>query len=155
MVRKIQDFHMDTRGWWDIGYHYLIGQDGYAYEGRGWDHQGAQVKHWNKVSLGISVMGNFMNVTPNDAALHTVKGLIDCALQKGKLNHKHFTVHGHRDGGQTSCPGTAYYELIQDWPHYGGPLKPTGNDATRQTPIIAAALMILVSFAAFLPMVLV
>ena len=69
-------------GWWDIGYHYLIGEDGYAYEGRGWNHEGAQVKSWNKVSLGISVMGNFMNVTPNDGALHTVKGLIDCALQK-------------------------------------------------------------------------
>ena len=69
-------------GWWDIGYHYLIGQDGFAYEGRGWDHQGAQVKRWNKVSLGISVMGNFMNITPNTAALDVVKGLIDCALKQ-------------------------------------------------------------------------
>ena len=73
----------------------MIGQDGFAYEGRGWDHQGAQVKHWNDVSLGISVMGNFMNITPNTAALDVVKGLIDCALKQvndtapcGSLNNR-------------------------------------------------------------------
>ena len=43
---------------------------------------GAQVLHWNRDSFGISVMGNFMNVTPNAAALHTVKGLIACATEK-------------------------------------------------------------------------
>ena len=73
-----------------------------------------------------------------------------------KLSSKKFTVHGHRDGGQTSCPGTAYYELIQDWPHYGGPLNstdstsPSGSDVIRQTSGVVAMLVILVLFAAFL-----
>jgi len=43
-VRKIQDFHMGPgRNWWDIGYNFLIGEDGRIYEGRGFDAQGA---HW-------------------------------------------------------------------------------------------------------------
>ena len=43
-VRKVQDFHMGPgRNWWDIGYNFLIGEDGRIYEGRGFDAQGA---HW-------------------------------------------------------------------------------------------------------------
>ena len=43
-VKKIQDFHMGPqRNWWDIGYNFLIGEDGNIYEGRGFDAQGA---HW-------------------------------------------------------------------------------------------------------------
>ncbi|KAI0220506.1 hypothetical protein LSAT2_028000 [Lamellibrachia satsuma] len=44
-----------------------------------------------------------------------------------KLSREAFTIRGHRDGGQTSCPGTAYYELIQDWPHYVGTLDSTDS----------------------------
>ncbi|KAH9512608.1 Peptidoglycan-recognition protein SC1a [Bulinus truncatus] len=36
-VRGFQNFHMDTRGWNDIGYSFLVGGDGSVFEGRGWD----------------------------------------------------------------------------------------------------------------------
>ena len=31
---------MDGNGWWDIGYNFLIGEDGRIYEGRGFHIQG-------------------------------------------------------------------------------------------------------------------
>lgn len=34
-VRGIQRFHMDTRGWQDIAYNFLVCQHGYVFEGRG------------------------------------------------------------------------------------------------------------------------
>jgi len=34
-MRAMQNFHMNTNGWLDIGYNFLIGEDGRAYEGRG------------------------------------------------------------------------------------------------------------------------
>lgn len=34
-VRQIQNFHMDTRGWNDIAYSYLVCPHGYVFEGRG------------------------------------------------------------------------------------------------------------------------
>ena len=39
-VKKVQDYHMDGNGWWDIGYNFLIGEDGRIYEGRGFHIQG-------------------------------------------------------------------------------------------------------------------
>jgi len=76
------DSCVQTAGWDDIGYNYLVGEDGNVYEGRGWNHQGAHVKEYNSVSLGFSVIGDYSTRLPNKAALNTVKQLISCALQK-------------------------------------------------------------------------
>jgi len=73
---------VESAGWDDIGYNYLVGEDGNAYEGRGWDHKGAQVREYNAVSLGFSVIGNYDTRLPNNTALDVVKQLIACALQK-------------------------------------------------------------------------
>lgn len=73
---------MKTVGWDDIGYNYLVGEDGNAYEGRGWDHKGAQVRACNSVSLGFSVIGNYNTRLPNISALSVVKQLIACALHE-------------------------------------------------------------------------
>ena len=82
---------------------------------------------------------------------------------QGKLRQETFTVHGHRDGGRTACPGDQYYELIQDWPNYGGSLHPSteptpfhpsteptpsGSDVARRPSCIAVALVVLMSCAA-------
>lgn len=120
-VRGIQNFHMDTRGWDDIGYNFLVGEDGNAYEGRGWDHVGAQVRGYNSVSFGFAMIGTFDTRLPNISALSTVKQLIACAWHKGKTA-TNYTLHGHRDGGCTSCPGQKLYDLINTWPHYAGKL---------------------------------
>lgn len=58
VVREIQRFHMDTRGFSDIAYNILVGGDGETYEGRGWDMQGAFAKEFNNRSLGIAFIGN-------------------------------------------------------------------------------------------------
>jgi N-acetylmuramoyl-L-alanine amidase len=50
---------MDVNGWADIGYNWLIGEDGNTYEGRGWDNQGAHSPGFNSVSQGICFIGSF------------------------------------------------------------------------------------------------
>ena len=55
-VREIQDFHMDTNGWWDIGYNFLIGEDGRIYEGRGLNIEGAHCSGWNSKTLGFAII---------------------------------------------------------------------------------------------------
>ena len=56
-------------GWDDIGYNFLVGEDGNVYEGRGWAHVGAHTKHYNKISLGASVIGDYMKKLPNQKAV--------------------------------------------------------------------------------------
>ncbi|CAL8105787.1 unnamed protein product [Calicophoron daubneyi] len=120
VVRAIQNFHMDTRGWWDIGYNFLIGADGVVYEGRGWGVVGAHAKGWNNVSYGFSVIGDFMTNRPTKAALKAVRAIIKQAVKRGYLTRT-YKLLGHRDVGNTSCPGDAFYEVIKTWPHYGRP----------------------------------
>jgi len=59
IVRSYQDLHMDDRGWDDIGYSFLVGEDGNVYEGRGWDRVGAHAPQYNQISIGVCFLGDF------------------------------------------------------------------------------------------------
>ncbi|CAL8105813.1 unnamed protein product [Calicophoron daubneyi] len=118
VMKGIQNFHMDTRGWSDIGYNFLVGADGVVYEGRGWGVLGTHARGWNNVSYGFSVVGNFMTNTPTQAALSAIRAMIEQAVKRGYLTQT-YNVLGHRDVGNTSCPGDAFYEIIKTWPDYG------------------------------------
>ncbi|KAL3871087.1 hypothetical protein ACJMK2_039108 [Sinanodonta woodiana] len=117
VVRSYQNYHMDTHQWPDIGYSFIVGEDGNVYEGRGWDEIGAHTLNYNSVGLGFCIIGNFMDHVPNDAALNAVKQLIACGVANHKISSS-YILHGHRDVYQTSCPGDKLYELIQSWPHF-------------------------------------
>ncbi|XP_055955983.1 peptidoglycan-recognition protein SC2 isoform X3 [Patella vulgata] len=117
IVRSYQNYHMDTHGWSDIGYSFLVGEDGNAYEGRGWDRVGAHTQGYNSVGLAFCMIGSFDSRVPNAAAIATVKRMIACGVSKGKISQS-YVLRGHRDMGSTSCPGQALYNLIRTWPHY-------------------------------------
>ncbi|KAK3106014.1 hypothetical protein FSP39_010927, partial [Pinctada imbricata] len=119
ILKGIQRFHIDTRGWDDIAYSFLVGDDGRIYEGRGWRRVGSHTKGYNSRSLAISVMGSFSNVVPNKAALDAVRSLLTCARNAGYIDSS-YTLYGHRDVGITECPGEALYNIIRSWPHYNG-----------------------------------
>ena len=67
---------MNTLGWSDIGYNYLIGEDGNIYEGRGPYRSGAHCVNWNSKTLGFSIMGDFSNTLPNQKAIDAADQLI-------------------------------------------------------------------------------
>ncbi|XP_039366945.1 peptidoglycan-recognition protein SC2-like [Mauremys reevesii] len=116
-VKGIQNYHMDSNRWPDIGYNFLIGEDGRVYEGRGWSTVGAHAKNWNHKSLGFSFLGNFSNRPPNAAALNAAQSLIQCAVKRGFLRRS-YTLKGHRNVNPTSCPGNALYGVISRWPRF-------------------------------------
>jgi N-acetylmuramoyl-L-alanine amidase len=122
VVRSVQNYHMDTKKWDDIGYNFLVGDDGKVYEGRGWNNVGAHARDWNPTSYGIAMIGNFNGVLPSTAALNATKQLIACG--KTRNISSSYTLHGHRDGVCTTCPGDALYNLIKTWPRFTGKLSP-------------------------------
>ncbi|XP_072743376.1 peptidoglycan recognition protein 3 [Anoplolepis gracilipes] len=117
IVRSYQNFHMDDRGWWDIGYNFLIGEDGNAYEGRGWDYVGAHAPGYNTQSIGICILGDFSDFLPNSAALNTLDALIACGISLGKISDK-YNVIGHRQTRNTECPGESFYEYVINLPRW-------------------------------------
>lgn len=56
-VREVKRWHVEDRGWSDIGYHYLIDRDGTVQDGRPIRRAGAHVKGHNSNSIGISLFG--------------------------------------------------------------------------------------------------
>ncbi|XP_006159927.1 peptidoglycan recognition protein 3 [Tupaia chinensis] len=116
-VRDIQSFHMDKWNFCDIGYHFLVGQDGGVYEGVGWHIQGSHTYGYNDIALGIAFIGNFIEKPPNAAALEAAQDLIHCAVEKGYLTPNYLLV-GHSDVTNILSPGQALYNIISTWPHF-------------------------------------
>lgn len=117
MMRKIQDFHQQGRGWNDIGYNFCVGEDGRVYEGRGWDTVGAHAPWYNFHSIGICMMGNFDKKVPNRESINAVFSLIKCTVEKAKVM-SNYTLYGHRQVRDTTCPGDDLFAEIQSWPHW-------------------------------------
>ncbi|XP_013062465.2 peptidoglycan-recognition protein SC2-like [Biomphalaria glabrata] len=116
-VKAFQNYHMDTRGWPDIGYTFVIGGDGSIFEARGWNVVGAHTLNYNSVGNGFCFIGTFTNHLPTAAAQQAVKDLIACGVAEGHIEHN-YVLRGHRDMGSTECPGTAFWHHIKTWPHY-------------------------------------
>jgi hypothetical protein len=73
---------------------------------------------YNSDSIGICVIGSFMNSVPNTLATNAVKDLIQCGVDRGTIKRT-YSLKGHRDGTATSCPGDAFYNLIKSWTNFG------------------------------------
>jgi len=116
-MRNIQAYHMDNRGWSDIGYSFLVGEDGKVYEGRGWSRVGAHTSGYNSVAIAVSFIGDFTSRNPNEQAMQAAKDLLDCGVRRGYLRST-YELFGHRDGGCTACPGNTLYPTIQSWPNF-------------------------------------
>lgn len=88
IIRAIYSYHAITRGWGDIGYNYLIGQNGKVYEGRaGGDYTvGAHASYNNLGSAGISVLGDYEKNPLNSAQEISLKNLINSLAHKYGIN---------------------------------------------------------------------
>jgi hypothetical protein len=100
-TRSIQNFHMDSRGWNDIAYNWLVAPDGTKIEGRGWWAVGGHTKGHNSTSVAIAYLGDGRQPV-SDAAKRSIIELADVAdeLFARKLNRQ-----CHSDVGATECPG--------------------------------------------------
>nr|AXG64252.1 peptidoglycan recognition protein 2 [Oplegnathus fasciatus] len=118
-MRSMQRFHQEDRGWDDIGYSFVAGSDGYIYEGRGWHWRGAHTLGHNSIGYGVSFIGDYTTSLPSQHSMGLVRDqLASCAVGGGRLV-ANFTVQGHRQVVNTSCPGDALYNEIRSWEHFG------------------------------------
>ncbi|XP_012534615.2 uncharacterized protein LOC105835677 [Monomorium pharaonis] len=136
IVRSYQNLHLDVRGWWDIGYNFLIGEDGNVYEGRGWDYTGAHAPGYNTQSIGICIIGDFSDFLPNAAALKTLNELIACGVSLGKIRNN-YNVIGHRQTRSTECPGESFYKYVVTLPGWtANPIPHIRPTTTTMKPIM-------------------
>jgi MYXO-CTERM domain-containing protein len=114
-MRGIQAFHMDTRGWCDIGYHFVVSIDGTVWEGRSVELLGAHVGGHNRGNIGISLLGCFHTSScndwtpfePPDLMVDTAGALVRVLAGLYGVTVDDTTLLGHRDHPDqaTACPG--------------------------------------------------
>ncbi|MFD0266722.1 N-acetylmuramoyl-L-alanine amidase [Streptomyces sp. NPDC127106] len=139
IVRGIHVYHVQTNGWRDLGYNFLVDKCGTVFEGRkgGIDRPvlGAHTHGWNSESAGIAVLGDHTTTGIPQAAQAAIAriaaykhGQYDgdmsgtAALTAGATQtnllgasfsagrtYAFPALSGHRDGFNTRCPGDALY----------------------------------------------
>lgn len=105
-VDTIRKWHVDGRGWSDIGYHYIVSIDGQIEEGRPIDRSGAHTKGKNKSSIGCCYIGGVESDgrTPKDTRnaeqLIAIANLLDALMEM----YPDATLHGHNEFSNKACP---------------------------------------------------
>ena len=136
IVRGIQLYHVQSNGWNDIGYNFLVDRFGTVYEGRygGIERNvvGAHAQGFNTGSVGIALLGTYQGTAPPKAAEDAIARLIAWRLDLAHVDPSGLltfvsggsdrfvtgalvpvrAVSGHRDTGATQCPGDALYARL-------------------------------------------
>ncbi|MFJ9178820.1 N-acetylmuramoyl-L-alanine amidase [Streptomyces sp. NPDC102360] len=139
-VRTVQQEHI-AKGWYDIGYNFVVDRCGQIFEGRsgGMDLpvHGAHDYGFNTDTVGISYLGNFQSAKPTKAGLDAIARVVawkfgqygldpagkvtltsngDLGVDGNKVaNGSSITlprVFGHKDTNSTLCPGTNLYPKL-------------------------------------------
>lgn len=129
-VRSIQDFHMGpARGWSDLGYNFLVRDDGTIFQGRGWLVVGAHCPDHNRTGIGVAYIGKN---APTEAAKKAIRWLYDEACGRAGRKLKKL---GHGDRYPTECPG----QKLQAWVEAGMPAEaapPSADDESWTERIV-------------------
>lgn len=140
LLRWIYYYHSVQNWRWDIGYHYIVGQDWKIYEWKAWGDYvlGSHALRNNRSTVSISVIWNYQNnylteeqqASINKLTWYLVKKYwID--IDKERTYHKSCLTEskcanplvdvkwasfvGHRDAGYTTCPWDNIYWLLSSF----------------------------------------
>ena len=113
-LEDIHKMHVEKNHWSGIGYHFLIHKDGSAEYARPLECQGAHTFKNNEFTVGICLAGNYQFGTPPTPQVQTAIQLIGALCNKYDFQPTDMTIFGHRDLGDTSCPGRNLYALLPE-----------------------------------------
>ena len=129
LVRNYYVQHTQVNGWDDIGYNYLIAQNGTVFIGRDrqnlsvpyYNIQGAHFCAKNANTAGICMIGDFTNLIPTDTSLSSLTTLLAYMFYEEQIKATDSSRHpipngdlikhivGHREGCATVCPGDSIF----------------------------------------------
>ena len=134
-IRADYAYHVQARGWSDLGYNLVVDKFGGVWEGRaggiGRATIGSHAAGFNTGTLGVSLLGDMTTAQPTAEAVRAVARVAAYAADVWRFDPTGSVVltsggspkfapgtrvalprvHGHRDVGLTACPGTLYDRL--------------------------------------------
>lgn len=108
-VEQTAKFHVEDRGWPGIGYHFMILPGNSVQMTNALDTISYHCRGENTRSIGICVKGNFEEDEPTATQVLNLYELVELLKSVVKPDLK---VYGHRDKGNTLCPGKHLYSLV-------------------------------------------
>ncbi|PSL03119.1 VCBS repeat protein [Haloactinopolyspora alba] len=125
IIRSIYRYHVQSRGWKDIGYNFLVDRFGRIWEGRyggiGRPVIGAHTYRYNDQAFGMAAIGTYTGTVPTmrmrrayqelfgwKFAVHRVDPRRRVRYEQGRLP----AIAGHRDVSATACPGHELYRRL-------------------------------------------
>lgn len=112
-TETIRDWHVKGRGWSDIGYHFIILNDGCGTVERGrpiWK-SGAHTRGHNQ-TIGVCYVGGMEDGQPRD----TMTGLQECAffelVDKLRDIFGDVSIYGHNEFSNKACPS---FDVVEKW----------------------------------------
>ncbi|MCW2576466.1 MAG: N-acetylmuramoyl-L-alanine amidase, family 2 [Modestobacter sp.] len=143
IMRSIYAYHTLSRGWGDIGYNVIVDKYGRAWEGRYSGDRGiastiigAHAGGFNTATFGVSMIGDYTKTPAPQPMVDTVAAVIGWKLglygvdpggwttltSSGGGTSKYAAgtavnlpaVFGHRDVGNTTCPGDFGYARLDE-----------------------------------------
>ena len=115
-VDTIRKWHVEGRGWSDIGYHFYIDIKGNIFKGRDIAKMGAHCKGYNRNSIGVCYAGGVEadGKTPKDTRnFEQIEALL-CVLRTLKAMYPDADIHSHRDFARKACPSFDATEEYKD-----------------------------------------
>ncbi len=139
-MRALYQYHSQNRGWGDIGYHYVIDDQGQIYEGKagGDSVVGGHVYCNNVGTIGVALLGNFDLEQPTQDQTKSLQWLLQLLAQKYGINPSRNVVFhgktlpaivGHRQLISTDCPGTAMWNALDQ-------VRQHVREGTVDTPVV-------------------
>ena len=116
-MRGMQAFHINNRGWCDIGYHFVVSQSGVVYKGRKSTlHWGTHVGNENHNNIGIALIGDYRYQHPPNRQIDRTVDIVRWVSQTFSipLNRNVVKGHGEWPGQTSSCPGANVRSRINE-----------------------------------------
>jgi N-acetylmuramoyl-L-alanine amidase len=104
---QVKNYHVNTLGWKDVGYNYLIERDGKIVTGRSLNVAGAHCKvaGMNSKGIGIAIIGNLENRKPTNEQYNSLIELNAKLCKNHNISVGNILGHKEVKGAATVCPG--------------------------------------------------
>lgn len=105
-VEQIRNWHVNGRGWKDIGYHFVIYLDGSIHAGRPVEQVGAHCLNHNQHSIGVCYIGGCTaeGKKAKDTRTPAQKKVLLELLTELRSIYPKARIHSHSDFANKACP---------------------------------------------------
>lgn len=108
-LNSMASFHVETRGWGGLSYHYAVGWDGQLFWCNDPTVLSFHTANHNSNAISVVLVGDYSKIQLTEDQKRSIALLVDFLVEKYNLQF----VKLHRDVKSTQCPGNNAVEFLR------------------------------------------